>query len=517
MKLGGIDYGLKPAWEIEVPDDAIVVENIESERIEPALEDPAGAVRDAIRAPLGAVRPLADQVGSSSKVTIAINDWMGISVHAVPVVLDELREAGVDERNVRIITAGGLHPKMTRRDLYLTKVGRDINPPYPSPFHILSPEVIDRFWPTGYGSSRVRPHDASDPDHLVELGVTEYGDLVEMNDCVTESDLVIYMSGWSGLPSIWGGYLGGGQGVTVGLGSDRSIMTHHSYRIHEHPESMPSEARKQRFMKHKEAVAAFVEQATGKKVFYVEGSLNTRAEFVQVVAGEGSAIREPIFTLADKEKIVDIPEQVDVFVSGGAHWGTFYDTVNNPFMSLVQINSRIREYVGDKPPLRQGGVAILVTPCDGSIDERFRPSDREMIQLFNSLNHDPARLEDYEEEYAHREDLIAKYRWAYGAHPLHPFPVFYENSFIFDLCSRIIFAGAADPVGAQMVGATAVPTWEDAWALACKTLGKRDPSVMVTPNVGARMPLLWRVAGGGQGGTANGGNGDGEATTGGSL
>jgi hypothetical protein len=433
-------------------------------------------------------------VTSSSKVTIAINDWMGISVHAVPVVLEELRGAGVDERNVQIIVAGGLHPKVTRRDLYLTKVGRDINPPYPSPFHILPPEVIERFWPSGYGSRRIRPHDASDPEHLVDLGVTEFGDLVEMNDCVVNSDLVIYMSGWSGLPSIWGGYLGGGQGVTVGLGSDRSIMTHHSFRIHEHPESMASDARKQRFMKHKEAVASFVEQATGRKVFYIEGSLNARAEFAQVVAGEGSAIREPIFELADAEKIIDIPEQVDVFISGAGHWGVFYDQVNNPLMSLVQINSRIREYVGDKPPLRQGGVAIFVTPCDGTIDERFRPSDREMLELFDRLGHDPARLEDYEEEYAHREDLIRKYRYANGAHPLHPFPVFYENSFILDLTSRIIFAGARDARAAQLVGATAVPTFEDAWRLACKTLGTRDPSVMVTPSVGARMPLLWRVA-----------------------
>src|SRR6266511_2495838 len=472
MKVSGIDYGLLPSWEIEVPDSAIVVENTTPERIPPALEDPAKAVLEAIRNPLGGVKPLADHVTSSSKVTIAINDWMGISVHAVPVVLEELRAAGVDERNIQIVVAGGLHPKMSRRDLYLTKVGRDINPPYPSPFHILPPEVIDRFWPSGYGSSRIRPHDASDREHLVELGVTEYGDLVEMNDCVVESDLVIYMSGWSGLPSIWGGYLGGGQGVTVGLGSDRSIMTHHSFRVHEDPASMASDARKQRFMKHKEAVASFVEQTTGKKVFYIEGSINARAEFVQVVAGAGAAIREPIFELADNEKIIDIPEQVDVFISGAAHWGVFYDQVNNPLMSLVQINSRIREYVGDRPP------------------------DHEMLALFDRLGHDPARLEDYEEEYAHREDLIAKYRFAGGAHPLHPFPVFYENSFILDLTSRIIFAGARSPRAAQLVGATAVPTFEDAWQLACKTLGTRDPSVMVTPGVGARMPLLWRVNGG---------------------
>jgi lactate racemase len=492
--VAGIDYGIGTPWEIELPNSATVVDGVDESRIPPPLENVDSAVREAIRNPHG-MKPLGDLVNSGSKVTIATNDWMGFPP-GVAVVLEELQEAGVDERNIRFVIAGGLHPKVTRSELYLSKVGQFLKVPYPSPFHILPPDVVDRFWPTGWGSSRIKPHDAADAEHLVDLGVTEFGDLVEMNDCVVESDLVVYMSGWSGIPSIWGGYLGGGQGVTVGLGSGASIMTHHAFRIHEHERSMASDARKQLFMKHKESVAAFVEEATGKKIFYLECCLNVNGAFAGVFAGDGASIREPIFDFADREKIVEIPEQVDVFVTGAPHWGIFYDTVNNPLMSLVQINSRVREHVGDKPPLKEGGVAILVTPCDGTIDERWRTSDREMLQLFNRLGHDPAKLEDYEEEYAHREDLILKYRYANGAHPLHAFPVFYENSFILKQASRIIFAGARDAEGASLVGATAVPTWDEAWRLACRTIGKSEPSVFVPPNVGRRMPLLWKVADG---------------------
>jgi hypothetical protein len=72
-------------------------------------------------------------------------------------------------------------------------------------------------------------------------------------------------------------------------------------------------------------------------------------------------------------------------------------------------------------------------------------------------------------------------------------PDHYENAFLLKLTSRIIFCGARDPEAAALVGATAVPTWEDAWQLACRTLGTRDPSVMVTPKVSQRLPLLWRV------------------------
>ena len=87
MKVDGIDYGLGTPWEIDVPDDSIVIENTEESRIPPALADVPQAVRDAIRNPMGTA-PLADQVNGSSKVALILNDWMGVSVHAVPVVLE---------------------------------------------------------------------------------------------------------------------------------------------------------------------------------------------------------------------------------------------------------------------------------------------------------------------------------------------------------------------------------------------------------------------------------------------
>ena len=70
MKVSGIDYGLGSPWEIEVPDSAMVIEGPNPDRIPRALENPAQAVRDAIRKPMG-MKPLAELVTASSKVTIA--------------------------------------------------------------------------------------------------------------------------------------------------------------------------------------------------------------------------------------------------------------------------------------------------------------------------------------------------------------------------------------------------------------------------------------------------------------
>src|SRR5207237_9544035 len=111
-------------------------------------------------------------------------------------------------------------------------------------------------------------------------------------------------------------------------------------------------------------------------------------------------------------------------------------------------------------------------------------------QIFNKLGHGPSRMEDYEEEYAHREDLIFKYRYAHAAHPLHAFPVFYENAFLFNLANRIIFCGLKSAEAASIVGAMAAPTWEEAWGLACQTVGSCERRVMVPPDDGARVSEL---------------------------
>jgi hypothetical protein len=495
MKVSGIDRGLEAPWEIDVPDSAIVIDGVRPDRIPQRLDDPMEAVREAIKKPYG-TEPLAEHLGrlsSKSKVTIAINNNLGISVVAVPVVLEEMRKLGLDDRNVEIIVAGGMHPKLGRKELYMSKVRPPVLPPYPSPLHILSPEIIDRFWPTTYSTSRIRSHDCVDREHLVTLGVTEFGDLVEMNDCVTNSDLLIFMNGFAGLPTVWGGYLAGGVGVATGLGSAQSIMTHHSYRVINHPGSYTGDARIQLMRKHKEATAAFVESATGKKTFYIEAALNSKREFSAIFAGAGTAIMKPEFDFADREKVVDVPHQVDVFVSGAPYWDSPYDTCNNPMVAMVQLTTRMRQHLGNRPPLRKGGVAILVTPCDGTIQES-RPIDRELLELYNRAGRDPEIVQDYEEAYAHREDLLFKYRYQYAFHPLHSFLLLYEIAYLQNWASRVIFVGPKDPRVADLVGATAVATWEDAWQLTCRILGTKEPSVMVTPNSGLRTHLLWNVS-----------------------
>jgi len=487
----GIEYGVDE-WEVEVPEDAVVIEG-PSTVMDPVL-DPAEACREAIASPLGMPR-LGELAGEGSKVCIAFNDWNGCSSVAVPIVLEELRAAGVRADDLTFISAGGLHPRLARDEFFLCRAARWVGltqADYPTWGHILPPDVIDRFWPSSAASSQIRAHDAADPDN-VYLGRSELGQHVAMNRAAVEADQLIYISGWGGTPSMWGGYLGGGVGIAVGLGDARTNQDMHSHRVINHPDSHHSDVRRQRFRKHKEAVARMYETATGKRVFYVESVLNSAGQWGGFWAGSAEGVREPQWRQADKEKIVSVPRQADIMIFGSGPYG-YYDENDNPIVAMAQANQHVRQYVGDVPILREGGVVIMAATCNGRINERYRPADREVLSTWLQIGHDGDKLiDEYEEEFAHRQDLIHKYRFAHGAHPLHTFALVLESVYILKRASRIYFVGARDPGAALAIGATPEASFDQALKEALAIVGSPDPSILVLPNSTKRFPILLRA------------------------
>jgi hypothetical protein len=72
--------------------------------------------------------------------------------------------------------------------------------------------------------------------------------------------------------------------------------------------------------------------------------------------------------------------------------------------------------------LRKGGVIICATPCDGIIDDWYRPSDREVMGLYAKCGRDIEELFDrYSEDFLHRPEYIYKYQHCYAHHPLDAF------------------------------------------------------------------------------------------------
>lgn len=130
-------------------------------------------IRDALRAPIGCAA-LGEQVGHGTRVTVAVDDSSRTSRTdlMVPMLLAELREAGVARRDITILIALGTHRPMTREEIeqkYTPEVAAD--------YHIVNPNWTDSCSYKQVGlSSRgcpIRVHkEISDADYVIGVGQT---------------------------------------------------------------------------------------------------------------------------------------------------------------------------------------------------------------------------------------------------------------------------------------------------------------------------------------------------------
>ena len=116
MKQVRIEYG-DSYMDIDVPDNAAVVRPGETFDEPGPVEDPVETTRQALAEPLGSP-PVGELVGPGAKVTIAFPDRVKGGFHTtshrqatIPLLVEELTAAGVDEKDIKLVCAIGLHRK----------------------------------------------------------------------------------------------------------------------------------------------------------------------------------------------------------------------------------------------------------------------------------------------------------------------------------------------------------------------------------------------------------------------
>jgi lactate racemase len=491
MRQVSLEYG-GDILSLDVPDDSVVVGGVPTNQVRPPLKDPVAALREALDQPLG-MEPLEQWIDKHSRIAITINDWMGGSYYAAPLVLDILRARNVEPQNIRIMIAGGTHAKVTRRQLCVSNMGRwktGNKPPFAEAFRILPTDILETW--SCPGNDRIERHDAADQDAMVNLGLTAYGDLVEVNKIVMESDVLIHL-GWGPVPlSPWGGFLGGGL---LGLSSAKSILCHHSPDVINHRDSVHSDPKRQLYAHHKNAFMEKVEGAAKAKVFLIDPYFNSQGQFSgRWWTGHWRKLREAQIAFALQEFTVKIPRSADILILDCPPW-MFHGGTDNPLLAMSFVAATMRAYLPPNPLLRKNGVVICLTPCDGTIDEWYRPSDREAMALYARVGNDVGELFDrYSEDFLIRPEYIYKYRFCYGHHPIHAFWLLAAEQYAFDQTSKIIFAGARDSEPLRQMRITPVPDLRAAWDLAVKTIGKQQPDVTVLPHCSKRMGVIFDVA-----------------------
>ncbi len=457
--------------EISVPESAIVIQ-AEPKADYPALEDPVSEIRRVLKSPLG-MPPLHELVDRKSRIAIAFDDPLkyGPKYLTVPVLIEELERVGVERTNITLVSGNGTHDRPTREEFKGLYRGQ-----YP----VLPDEIVDEFWP-----DRFINHDAQDPRMLAEMGTSSLGDVVEHNRILVDADLTIYSG--SVIPLVWGGY--SGEGVVVGLGSARSIYSHHRYSVIGAPDSHSSDPRRNAFRRHKDAVMDRIEDYIGKKIFYLNGVPDPVGGWAGFFAGHYKEIQGSQWACADRQHLHGVP-QVDILVAGLPRY-LWYGETRNPILNIVGATMIMRSWL-NKPLLKKGGVVILVSKCDGHIDIEKHPSHAPALEAFGSLRSAEAVEKQLFEKLYADEELLGQYHDNHAYHPIHPIWLFNENQYALDHAGRIFIATAENADAPARVGAEYAATFDEAMAQAMKVTGA-DPRILVLPNFFSLAPMLFLV------------------------
>jgi nickel-dependent lactate racemase len=428
----------------------------------PLHANPGQAVRDALDNPTGIER-IPELVKRKSKVTIAFDDHLKSPAEAlkiiIPVVVDELLKAGVREEDISLLCATGTHCKRRPNELKA----------------LLGEQIYKRFRPFNWREGKIYNHDCTEGNTY--LGETEIGCEVDHDSALLKSDLLIYVG--TIFPVSYGGYPG--QGIVIGLASQRALKSLHSYDVFRVGGALSGDFRPEKniYRKHKLAVNEKIEKEIGKKVFYIDAITGPGAKIVNVFAGHAPELEKKTYIEADKYFLTKM-SQKDIVVIGLPH-DLGYDTSDNPIISCSAARRAISGW-RNKPLLRKSGVIIALAQCTGAISPR-RPSDSEAQRLYRE-QFEGKDLWDYFDSFVNNPEYIYKYRYEYAYSPIHGIMMGQSPDTLKMVARQTIFAGDVNPGVIREAGAVPARNFDEALDMAAEIIGKdvKDTDILVFPS-----------------------------------
>ncbi|OJV38429.1 MAG: hypothetical protein BGO33_06420 [Bacteroidia bacterium 43-41] len=165
-----------------------------------APEDPNDEIRRALQNPIGTKR-LKEIVSKNSTVVILADDRTRVTPQKIiiPLILEELREAGIGNGQIKLVIAYGTHRPMTDE------------------------EILERFGQDVINQIEIKHHDCH--DNLVNRGVTKRGTRIVVNKEVLDADIRIGVGGV--LPHHPVGWSGGAKILLPGVAGTETVHAMH--------------------------------------------------------------------------------------------------------------------------------------------------------------------------------------------------------------------------------------------------------------------------------------------------
>lgn len=321
-----LDYG-KAGLEVELPDANVA--GVLSLRETQAVEDPQGAVREALHNPIGTL-PLSDIARGRKNACIVVCDITRPVPNPIilPEILATLREAGIPNSAVTILNATGTHRPNTLDEFR----------------SMLGDEAVD--------TCQLVNHVCTDDADMIDLGVSPNGVPMKLNRHYVHADLKITVGMIE--PHFMAGYAGGRKMVMPGVAALESVQAWHSPRFLEHPLATNGEVDGNPV--HEEA---FYIASQCRPDFILDVTLDRSKRISNAFAGDMEhAWREGVAFVAENSRS-PVSELVDVVITtcGGYPLDlTFYQTVKG--------------MVGALPILKPGGTILIASACTEGVGNK---------------------------------------------------------------------------------------------------------------------------------------------------
>ena len=297
----------------------------------PSLYEGAGlddeALRERIRNPIG-TSPLREISKGAEKVLIVTDDnTRHTPLHrVVPIILEELAEAGVSDSSVRILIGLGTHRAMTGEEIR-RKFGDDLAARF---------EILNHEW--------------KNPARLTSLGKSELGFEVLMSREILGADLLISVG--SIIPHATAGFSGGAKSVMPGICGETTIEATHwaalDYEMSEILGNFDNKVRK-----------AFVRIAHRAGLRFIVNTIMMDEERIyDAVAGDVES--------AHKEGCGRCLELYGVPVAAQAEV-----VVAEAYPSDIDLRQAIKAICAADVVCRDGGVVILAANCREGVSPQF--------------------------------------------------------------------------------------------------------------------------------------------------
>jgi nickel-dependent lactate racemase len=348
----------------------------------------------------------------------------------VPALLAELEEAGVEDKDITLLCATGMHRPSTLAE----KIAK------------LGASIVARY--------RVLDNEPQNSAVLVDLGVTSGGVPVQVHHAAVEADLLIA----TGIvePHQYAGYSGGSKTLAVGAAGEALIAHTHGPAFVDHPDTRLGKIEGNPFH------TAVVEAARRAGLrFILNVVLDADKRILRVQAGDPELAFQNLVAFARSIYEVAVPSQFDIVIGG----------VGYPKDSNLYQASRAPSYLffAPRPVVRQEGFLIIPARCEegagnGVGEQRFLSAMRDAPNIQSIL--DDARRNGYPPG-QQRAFVMAKVL---------------ENA-------RVIIVGSEYPdlvTDCKMIPA---PTMDQALEIATRKTGK-NCDVLIVPHAMLTLPVI---------------------------